>query len=119
MSKCFDKETILELNRWHRAYCAFLSWASLLDKDDLQYAYSLFLQCSFGDYSMQEGTIICVHSKCVTLRLPPPQYYFSDWLLLDGMDPDMASEKFSEFMGLVDMEYSRRTHRLPVIQHAL
>lgn len=118
MSRCFDRDTILQLNRWHRAYCAFLSLASTLDPMDLEYAYSLYLQSSYGDYLMQEN-FICVHSKCVTLRLPPPQLYFKDWILLEGMDSDIAGEKFSEFMGLMDMEYSRRFNTSPIIKDHL
>jgi hypothetical protein len=77
---------------------------------DIQYGYALFLQCSFGDYPLSNSALnlVCIKSKCSTLKLISPDPYFKGWKRLSGMDPDVATEKFNEFMGIKEIEYTKQ-----------
>ncbi|CAN6663924.1 hypothetical protein TRVA0_035S01112 [Trichomonascus vanleenenianus] len=110
MTLRFDKDTLQQLNRVHRSYKAFVAYGPYLKAEDLHYAYGLFLQSSFGDY-MTHNSSECVRIKCLNLRLLSPEPFFRDWMDLAGVDAEIASEEFNEFMSHVAMEFSKH-HKL-------
>uniref|UniRef100_A0A060T870 ARAD1C27192p n=1 Tax=Blastobotrys adeninivorans TaxID=409370 RepID=A0A060T870_BLAAD len=118
----FDDDALLYLSRAHWAFLAFVFWTTLLERDDLEYAYGLYLQSCFGDYSnyaKYETDLVCVRTKCCLLKLADPEPHYKSWSYFEGLDSEVAGELFNEFMGLVDVNYSKRYRLNAIIQGPL